>query len=380
MKTNQYLWKNNEWAIKEPYTKEIKPQIILVFGHRDLLSDADYLDKIKTLFPHSDIAICSTSGEIYGNQVLSGAITATAIEFEKTKVEIKQFTISKTSESEQIGMEIANHFSRDDMKLLFILSDGQIVNGGDLVKGINSILHGTIPVTGGLAGDEARFEKTLVGLNNIPTQNHVVAFALYGNQIKIGHGSKGGWDAFGPERVVTKSVSNILFELDGENALDLYKEYLGDMAKELPGSALLFPLNLTDQETGNSVVRTILSVSEEDKSMTFAGNIPEGSKVQLMKANFDRLIDGSAHAATDSLKFYADDKFEPELAILVSCVGRKLVLGQMVAEEVEEVVSVLGAKTCYTGFYSYGEISPLVESNSCELHNQTMTITTFDER
>jgi len=111
--------------------------------------------------------------------------------------------------------------------------------------------------------------------------------------------------------------------------------------------------------------------------MTFAGDIAEGATAQLMKANFDKLIDASVDAAESSSELL--DGSNAELAILVSCVGRKLVLGQRIEEEVEEVREVLGNGPAITGFYSYGEVSPIVKSMNCELHNQTMTITTFSE-
>jgi hypothetical protein len=125
------------------------------------------------------------------------------------------------------------------------------------------------------------------------------------------------------------------------------------------------------------VVRTILAVSEADQSMTFAGDVPEGSYAQLMKANFDRLIDGAVGAARASQRSLTGTS--PDLAILISCVGRKLVLKQRIEEEVEGVRDVVGEHTVLTGFYSYGEISPFAAGASCELHNQTMTITTFRE-
>jgi hypothetical protein len=119
-------------------------------------------------------------------------------------------------------------------------------------------------------------------------------------------------------------------------------------------------------------------VDEEKNSMTFAGDIPEGCYVRLMKADFDKLIEGANLAAEHTTVRGGDSS--DKLAVLISCVGRKLILGQRIDEEVEGVKRVLGDGATLTGFYSYGEISPLVESARCELHNQTMTITTFAER
>jgi len=219
-------------------------------------------------------------------------------------------------------------------------------------------------------------KKTFVGLNGEIDSGNVIAIGFYGHDLVVGHGSKGGWDEFGAERLVTKSESNVLYELDGKNALELYKTYLGDKTEELPGSALLFPISM-EVSPGKHVVRTILAVNENAQSMTFAGDIPEGAKVKLMRANFDRLIDGAEDAAEGVVSLLGDEK--PDLALLISCVGRKLVLDQRIEEEVEGVQEIFGEDTDYIGFYSYGEISPLNPNATCELHNQTMTITTYTE-
>ena len=111
--------------------------------------------------------------------------------------------------------------------------------------------------------------------------------------------------------------------------------------------------------------------------MTFAGNMPEGAYARLMKANFERLIDAAAGAAETCLDAF--DKTPPQLALLVSCVGRRIVLGQRIEEEIESVRDGFGKDTALAGFYSYGEISPLGLAAGCELYNQTMTITAFRE-
>jgi hypothetical protein len=258
-----------------------------------------------------------------------------------------------------------------------VISDGTFINGSELVDGLNKNNKNNVPISGGLAGDAARFEKTFTGVNEVPSQGNVSAIGFYGKDIVIGHGSLGGWDEFGQERIITRSDKNVLYEIDNKNALDLYKEYLGDYVDELPGSALLFPLSITLTGADKNLVRTILSINDEEKSMTFAGNLPEGSKVRLMKANFDKIIDASSTAAKSSYPGIKNGK--PSLAILISCVGRKLILQERTYEELEAAKEILGDEAALTGFYSYGEISPFNESVQCELHNQTMTITTFTE-
>lgn len=223
-------------------------------------------------------------------------------------------------------------------------------------------------------GDGPRFEKTYVLANHEWRPGQVVAIGFYGNAFEMGYGSQGGWDVFGPERLVTRSDDNEVFEFDGTPALDLYKMYLGDLAEGLPGTALLYPISMIGED-GTLLVRTIVQIDEEKKSLIFAGDVPEGARIQLMKANFDRLIDG-AYSAAELVGW--PDSDTPVLSIAISCVGRRLILKGRVEEEVEVVLDALPDTTQQIGFYSYGELSPLSNGN-CGLHNQTMTLTTFRE-
>jgi hypothetical protein len=351
-------------------------QLVIVFGSRILLSSPGFYEEIRNQYPKAEILMNSTSGEIIDTQVNDDTISLTAIRFDKTKFTSQSINISDFSNSMEAGKIISDKFPHEGLSNILVISDGQMVNGSDLVTGLQSTLPKNVVVTGGLAGDGSRFQKTLVGLNEQPTEGKIIAVGFYGNNLTVSHGSMGGWDPFGPERLVTKSSANVLFELDGQPALSVYKKYLGEYSDELPGSALLFPLSVKLNDSDESVVRTILSINEDDQSLTFAGNIPVGSYARLMKANFDRLIEGASNAAMNSLQ-----KLEkPDLAILISCVGRKLVLNQRIEEEVEVIRDILGKTTAITGFYSYGEISPNKGFMNCELHNQTMTITTMSEK
>ncbi len=352
-------------------------QLVLAFGSREALTNPERYQELRKFYPTANILCSSTSGEILGSHVYDNSIVVTAIYFERTSLKVAQTTIANMKDSYEQGKKLLEQLEAKDLSHLFVLSDGHLVNGSELVKGLSDSLTQPIPITGGLAGDGSLFQKTLVGLNEPPSEGKVVAVGFYGKNLKVGHGSKGGWDPFGPERIVTRSESNVLYEVDNQSALGLYKKYLGHYAQELPLSALLFPLALKLQQSSEVLVRTVLSVDEEKQCMVFAGDIPEGSRVQLMRANFDRLIDGAVAAANNSLSSL--NSFAPELAILISCVGRKLVLSHRTEEEVEEAKRILGEGAAIVGFYSYGEISPLVQSAKCELHNQTMTITAYQE-
>ncbi len=355
-----------------------KPNLVLFFGGRDFLNETQIIKKIREAFPEAILTGCSTSGEISGTNVYDQSLTLTAVKFESTKIMYREENIGDFQNGIEAGKALALKLANKELRHVFVLSEGLHVNGTELVTGMRDNLPEGVNVTGGLAGDGADFNKTLIISNAGEVKSNIItAIGFYGDQIKIGYGSFGGWDSFGVERSVTKSEGNVVFEIDNTPALELYKSFLGEQAKNLPSSGLLFPLNMRIETDGEPVVRTILAVDEQKQSLTFAGDIPEGSYIKLMKANIDRLINGAEKAARVSVDPLGQNK--ADLAILISCVGRKLVLKQLIEEEVEAVQEIVGDKTTLTGFYSYGEIAPFLKGTRCELHNQTMTITTFTE-
>jgi hypothetical protein len=377
MRVEQTRWSPGEgWQPAAPGRLGSSAQLALVFGSRAALQANGVLSEVRGAYPHAQVTGCSTAGEICGEQVFDDSIVVTAVDFQRTPIAVASVALTD-GESEETGARLAAQLARKDLRHVLVLSDGIHVNGSELVRGLTRVLPEEVTVTGGLSADGAKFEQTVVIVNGVPQDRAVLAIGLYGDSIRVGYGSVGGWDPFGPERVVTRARGNVLYELDGQSALGLYRRYLGEHASELPASGLLFPLSVRPDRDSPGVVRTILSVSDADDTMTFAGDIAEGSRAQLMRANFDRLIEGAAGAAQISADAISEGA--PELALLISCVGRKMVLKQRVEEEVEGVRDIVGPGTTLAGFYSYGEISPFTPSAKCELHNQTMTITTLSE-
>lgn len=351
-------------------------QLVLAFGGPEPLRNGAWMAAAKNAYPNAHIIGCSTAGEILGTHVSDDSLVTTAIHFDRATIRTREIDIEDCKNSYDAGEQLARGLDVRGLRHVIVVSDGQKVNGSDLARGLQENLPKGVSVTGGLAGDGDRFAHTFVFADHEPEEGRVVALGLYGADLRVGYGSLGGWDAFGPQRIITRSEGNVLYELDGQPALALYKKYLGEHAAGLPATGLLFPLSLRVPGNDHDVVRTILNVNEADQSLTFAGDLPEGSLARLMKANFDRLVDGAHGAAASSLASIHD---HPQLAILISCVGRKLVLKQRTEQELEAVRDVLGPDTALTGFYSYGEICPASPKANCELHNQTMTITTLAE-
>ncbi len=352
-------------------------QLVLYFGANAALGTSAIDDALRSRYPAARRFGCSTAGEIAGIDVREGSVAAVALELAHSRVQVAYRSIADARDSAVTGESLARDLDPAGLVHAFVLAEGLRVNGSELVKGLRAGLPAGVAVTGGLAGDGERFGRTSVYLDGWTHEGGVAIVGFYGERLRVGCGSLGGWDPFGPERLVTRSAGNVLYELDGSSALALYRTYLGPYAVDLPASGLLFPLSLRGVGPDPGVVRTILGIDEEAGSLVFAGDVPQGSYARLMKSNVDRLIDG-AHGAAEASR--ATLGGAPELAILISCVGRKLVLKQRVEEELEIVREVFGAQTPQVGFYSYGEIAPFAASGRCELHNQTMTITALSER
>ncbi len=377
MKVQQAVKKEGEAWEFFPESKNLNKPLVLVFGNRYLLEDKNLYQEVRNYYPEGEIVFGSTSGEIIHDKVLDNSICLTAVEFEKSSFIVKSANVTDTSgDIEQLGVNLFKNLPKENLKHIFVISEGSTVNGSTLIAGLEKHLNDGVNISGGLCGDGPRFERTLASYNTNPSDGEVVVVGFYGDSLEVSCANHGGWTSFGPERSITKSDNNVLYELDNQPALDLYKLYLGEKAKELPEAALLYPLNLKIQGESETLVRTILNINEKDNSMILAGDVPEGATVQLMMSTVDDIAEAASTAATFAMR---DRKNKPQLGLLVSCVGRKLVMDQRTEEEVEEVIDVIGDQAVVAGFYSYGEMAPFAGQDKCKLHNQTMTLTLISE-
>lgn len=369
--------KGENWELISGSITDLDNALVLVFGDRIALQKDKEIHAIKEMFPNQHIVYASTCGEILGSDITDDAITITVLDFKNASFKIASGNMLTSNFSvEELGAILTKNLNREQLKHVLVFSEGTLINGSELIKGIESELDDDIVVTGGFCGDSKRFQETVVGHNKLPQRGEVVIIGLYGESLEITYSSFCGWTAFGPERIVTKSKANVLYQMDGKPALDLYKKYLGDKIKQFPMSALRYPLSIKIKGSKQPLVRTILTINEERGAIILAGDVPEGSTIQLMMANVDSIIDGASQAASLAME---TRKTPPEVALLISCVGRKIVMDQRVEEEIEEIIEVIGKDAKYCGFYSYGELAPLPKEQKSKLHNQTMTLTLISE-
>ena len=285
MKLQQRCYQNGVWNAPLPDHLDGPTTVCFTFFAPDM-DIAAAVGDLKQALPQSQIIGCSGAGEIKGTLLKDHALVATVAQFERTAVKTFCQTITTSSQSFSAGISLAALIPQEGLRAIYMLSEGLTVNGTELMRGLRSTVPGSVTIAGGLAGDGTRFKSTRVLYDQVAQPGQIVAVALYGDNLIIGAHARGGWLPFGPERRITKSTDNILYALDNRPALALYKEFLGHSADGLPASALHFPLLLGagGAPLARNIVRTILAIDEKDQSMTFAGDMPMGEIVRLMRS------------------------------------------------------------------------------------------------
>ena len=350
---------------------------VLVFGSVNRFKEKGFAKKLQKRYPQAQIMGCTTTGEITPDGAYDDSVHITAMLWEQSSLHFASIAVTSMEQSHFLGNQLANELNQTDLKGVFVLSDGLHVNGSELVEGLQEVLK-DVPITGGLAGDDASFTQTLLLHNEMVQDNVVIAMGIYGSNATVTSGALGGWKPYGPPRKITRSNKNIVYELDGKPALPLYKMYIGYYSDSLPSSGLNFPFAIMNEDKKIKFSRMLLAINSDDNSLTFAGNVQEGSTVRFLQSNHDRLVEGASKAASQILNKNVDLS-NTALAICVSCVGRKLVMKEQVSDEVYAVQRLLGSKTGITGFYSNGEICSGDGDSHSQLHNQTMTIAYLSE-
>lgn len=370
MNVNTYRWTSvSGWDINLSQDPNI--HLVMAFADNPYFEQAECYEELKSFFPNANIVGCSSSGNINGNSISDEDIIIAAISFSKTKIVVKSKIIQEGDDISSVVTMLAKEFPSPKLKHLFVLSDGLLISGSHLTRELNNF---AVPVTGGLAGDADRFGKSWVMVNGSAMQNQIALIGFYGD-LTTSYGFATGWKEFGPERRITLSKDSIVYEIDHKPALEIYTKYLGELSKDLPASGLRFPLSVKESESDLAYVRTLLGVDTDNQSLTFAGDVPQGSSCKLMKTDIDSLIDASILLAND---ISLDGDKKNSLCLAVSCVGRRLVMDQIAEEEIEAIQDILGSQTTVFGFYSYGEIAPF-DFSLCSLHNQTTTLTLLSE-
>lgn len=377
MKISQVKLSQLTWTDKKLSSLvSLSPHLITVFGSPEYFEDRTLGARLRKLFPESQIIGCSTAGEISESGFSEQSLIVSGVRFNNPNVKTFSAPLHGITDSFAAGARLGMRLVAPDLSGVFILGQGVGASGNRLVQGLRSKISQKVIVTGGLAATNEDFQKTYILANEVVAPDVLAAFGLYGKNLKLAYGAVGGWEPFAPIRTVTKAEGSTLFELDGEPALEVYKKYLGESARDLPQSALHFPFAIVrnaDDRLG--IVRSVIDVNEAEGSLILAADIWPQALVRLMHTQAQGLVHGAEQAARKAVQTASDsDAF----AILISDVGRKKLMGAEAPNEIAAVKGIL-KQSSLTGFYSRGEISPQNSGGDCQLHNQTLTIARISE-
>lgn len=369
--------KTSSGLLNEIDSEQLTNANLIFCAYDRVASFEEYARALNDKFPNSQIVGFTTAGHFFNETIHDSEAIYSAIQLEQSEVVCQSFNLNDFDSSEHLGVQIGRAFEKiEHLKGLTIISDGSVIDGTDLMRGINARINSSIPVFGGMAGDQGRFEETHVGLNEMPKPGNTVAIGFVGDRIQVKAACQDGWSKMGMEFTITKSEGNILYELDNENAYNtLYRLLESQNEEEFAVNTIRYPFQLSTAEK-NDIIRTPLAIDHENKVITYAGHMPQGQNVSLMKATAMDLLD-CASGASEKID---PKKEENAFAMAISCLGRRAVLDDLANEEYAEVKGVFGEKTNVFGFYSYGEYSRLNnENNHCLLHNQTFTVALVTE-
>ncbi len=325
------------------------------------------------------LAGCTTDGEISTGGFSTGSVVLGGVVSDTITFEVAS-TSSIGAGSENAGRRLAQQLPRAAAHVQ-IFSDGLTGNGCAILRGMESVFGPQVPISGGAAGDARAMKQTWQFIGSRVLTDSVTAIAFSGN-VQVGTGVRSGWFPAGVPKTVTRAAGNVVYEMEGEPALAVYRRYLGPLADKLPAVGIQFPFGIVDEvgSLGESpILRAPMAINETDGSVTFAGEIPQGSTIGLTTGgSATSLLDASADAARRAMD--ALGGVSPSMIFFYSCMARKILLGTRTGEETERISNVVGRHVPIIGFYTYGEYCPNVSGNECKLHNETATVTVVGTR
>lgn len=357
---------------------------VLFFGNDDTAFSV-----IKDKYKKAHIVGCTTSGEIDGNTFHEGSM-CTVLKMHKTRLKTvvikdinyeNSFDYGKRAMTQLIEEE---SFLSEKLNGVLLFTDGLNVNGAKVAEGIASI-NSIVKVAGGTAADNLAFERTHV-FSHEKIGGALVALGFYGEDIVFELGSKSGVEPIGIEKKITHAENNVLYSLDGEPALDVYKKWFKNFStdNELRASLLECPVEISSNfQKEEGLVRTPIDLNEKDGSIRYTGEIPQGKSLRMMRADIEGMVSASEEIVEETWgKISKKDQNDNSiLSLLVSCSGRKAVLKTEVEDEFFNAnKNIKNKNSAQVGLYSYGEYNRVNEEKGVEFLNQTMTVVCIYEK
>ncbi len=379
--TFTYDTKHRRWSLPSLPALDSPQTMVMAFGASELEGMPEVFAELRDAYPQAHILGCSSAGEIADRRIRDHSLSVAVVRFAHTRLTTASVVVGDAAGSFAAGQVLAHKLDEVGLRAVFVLSEGLDVSGSQLLRGMQSVLDSAVLIGGGVAGDGVRFERTWTLSGDGAQSALVTAVGLYGDHLCLGQGAAGGWVGQGHVGTITRASGHVLFTIDERPALDWYREKLGPHGDELPATGLLYPLGLRLDEPGYGddgyLVRSVLAINEGHRSLTFAGDMPEGTQVEVLGAISSQLITGAGDACRNAAK-QIEIRSAPTLALMVSSVGRRVVLGDRADDELSAALEALPDDVASVGFYGYGGLAGFA-GRAAELHNQTFLVTLISE-
>ena len=339
------------------------------------------LHGIASVGPSAWMAGCSTAGEILSDGPSRRSVAVMAIRSDTLQA-VTGLGSHIRINPRQAGQEVAGHLLQAKISNphgMLLFPDGLTGNAAELIRGIQDRMGLSFPIAGGSAADDFGFSRTYQYFQG-KLYSDAVAGVLLAGPIAVGIGARHGWRPLGKPRRVTRGLANIVQELDGHTAVNLYETYFGRAADSLKAGSLVdvsivYPLGMPIPGEEEYLLRNVLKVDPATGSLIYAGEIPEGSEVRLMMGSKERALDAARKAAEQAVLSIAPRA--PTFALVFSSCSRARLFGRRAGEEIAAIRQVLGRTVPIIGFYDYGEQAPLSAAGFrglSYLHNETLVV------
>jgi len=322
----------------------------------------------QSYFPLASLIGSTTDGIVHKTALYNDTKSLVVFSyFQNTEIETGFSVLTQECNSYCCGETLAYNLVKKETKVIIAFGDGLHLNGEEFVNGV-AFVAPDVTLSGGLAGDNGEMKNTYVFDKEHILNNGAIAAALHSTQLHVAVKYSFDWTPLGKKLKVTKAIKNRVYEIDGITVVDIYAKYFGrELAAQLPQVGIEFPLifEKNSVEIGRAVIQ-----KHDDGSLSFAGNIPEGTEVRFGIGNVEHVLKNTHYGISRLLQ---NLHYEPESIFLYSCMARRRFLKEDAGDELK-ILQQLGD---VFGFYTYGEFYH--NQNSNQLLNETMTLLSLSE-
>lgn len=340
------------------------------FDHRQML------DRMLEEFSGIELIGCTTGGDFSTSYGFSDDSISLMV-FYSDDVQIGVGvgrSLSENSETAiQSAVELASRNLSKPVSLCLAFPDGFNKSFDPILKMLNQALGDGCPVFGGAAGTQ--WDEDIMPLQFYKGEilEDAIPIMVFAGPLEYAFSIANSWKPVGKKAKVTGAEGRLVQRIDDFKAVDFYRHYLGDHSEP----AREFVLAVYDENGEHTYLRAPMEYNP-DGSITFSESVSRGATVQLTEARREVMIEDTRSTSQQIVQQAPD--LVPAFAMAFSCAFRKNILGTRVGQELQILQGNLPSRLPIMGFYSFGEIAPLVKGHESFFHGATLVTLLVGQR